>query len=328
MTAGGTERSVIDRAAARLAVLGSRVRRNEPLGERTTYGVGGRAAFLVEAQTVADLQVVAETIRHTGLDVFVLGRGSNVLVNDHGYDGICVTLDGFGSIVIHDGSDTDVVRVEAGGATLLPVLARATARRAFTGLEWAVGVPGTVGGGVRMNAGGHGSDMAATLTSVVLFSFATGTERRATPTELGLRFRGSDLTDTDVVVSATFALQRGDRAASEAELGDIVRWRREHQPGGQNAGSVFVNPIPGVLSAGQVIDECGLRGHRLGSAEVSPKHANFIQADPDGRSADVVALMRLVRATVLEQRGIALRSENRLLGFDVDHVGDPIGATP
>jgi UDP-N-acetylmuramate dehydrogenase len=302
-------RSRADHVAARLAVLSDRVRRNAPIGERTTYGVGGAAAFLVDAHSVTDLQVVAETARSTGIDVFVLGRGSNVLVNDDGYDGICITLDGFDTITFHEPHS-----VEAGGATLLPVLARSTARRSLTGLEWAVGVPGTVGGGVRMNAGGHGSDVAATLTSVRLFSLATGTERTATPAELGLRFRGSDLTDDDVVVTATFGLQPGDRETSE------------HQPGGQNAGSVFVNPIPGVLSAGQVIDECGLRGYRLGTAEVSPKHANFIQADPDGRSADVVALMQLVRSTVLEQRGIALRSENRLLGFDVDHLGDSVGA--
>jgi UDP-N-acetylmuramate dehydrogenase len=316
-----TTRTVLDRAAARLAILGERVRRNEPIGERTTYGVGGRAALFVEAATAADLAVVAETVRHTGLDVFVLGRGSNVLVSDDGFHGVCVGLDGFDTIDIDE--DNHVV---AGGSVLLPVLARTTVRRSLTGLEWAVGVPGTVGGGVRMNAGGHGSDMAATLVSVRLFSLATGTERTVSPDHLGLRFRGSDLTDTDVVVAATFALQPGDRAAGEAELGEIVRWRREHQPGGQNAGSVFVNPIPGVLSAGQVIDECGLRGHRLGTAEVSAKHANFIQADPNGRSADVVALMQLIQSTVLAQRGIALRSENRLLGFDVDHIGESVSS--
>jgi UDP-N-acetylmuramate dehydrogenase len=118
------------------------------------------------------------------------------------------------------------------------------------------------------------------------------------------------------VISARFELTHGDREESEATLAEIVRWRREHQPGGQNAGSVFVNPIPGELSAGELIDSLDLRGLRIGSAEVSPKHANFIQADEGGRADDVRALMAAVRARVLEARGIALRSEIRQIGFD------------
>ena len=121
--------------------------------------------------------------------------------------------------------------------------------------------------------------------------------------------------------AARFALAPGDRVASEAELAEIVRWRREHQPGGQNAGSVFVNPVPGQLSAGEVIDGLGLRGLRIGTAEVSPKHANFIQADEGGSADDVRAVMAAVRARVLEERGIALRSEIRQIGFDAHDDG-------
>jgi len=117
-----------------------------------------------------------------------------------------------------------------------------------------------------------------------------------------------------VVVSATFALAAGDPARSEAELAEIVRWRREHQPGGQNCGSVFVNPLP--RSAGELIDSLGLRGRRVGTAMVSPKHANFIQADVGGRADDVFELMREVRAEVLARCGVALRSEVRLVGFE------------
>jgi UDP-N-acetylmuramate dehydrogenase len=116
-------------------------------------------------------------------------------------------------------------------------------------------------------------------------------------------------------VAASFDVTRGDRDEAERELSEIVRWRREHQPGGQNAGSVFVNPIPGQLAAGQLIDELGMRGLRIGSAEVSTKHANFIQADPDGLAADVFALIEYVRAAVLESSGVLLRSEIRLVGF-------------
>jgi UDP-N-acetylmuramate dehydrogenase len=206
--------------------------------------------------------------------------------------------------------------VTAGGGVSLPVLARQTVAAGLTGLEWAVGVPGSVGGGVRMNAGGHGSDIASSLAGVRVFDLRSGEDCGVPAHALGLRFRGSDLDDHHLVVSARFELAHGDREESEATLAEIVRWRREHQPGGQNAGSVFVNPIPGELSAGELIDSLDLRGLRIGSAEVSPKHANFIQADEGGRADDVRALMAAVRARVLEERGIALRSEIRQIGFD------------
>jgi UDP-N-acetylmuramate dehydrogenase len=136
------------------------------------------------------------------------------------------------------------------------------------------------------------------------------------PAALALRFRGSAVTDHEVVTSARLQLGPGDRARSEAEIAEIVRWRREHQPGGQNCGSVFVNPVPFQLSAGEVIDGLGLRGHRIGTAQVSDKHANFVQADEGGSAADVRAVIEAVRATVLAERGFDLRSEVRLVGFE------------
>ena len=136
--------------------------------------------------------------------------------------------------------------------------------------------------------------------------------------QLGLRFRGSALGDLDVVVRARFRLAPGDREVSEREIADIVRWRRDRQPGGQNAGSVFVNPIPGQLAAAELVDGLGLRGLRIGTAHVSPKHANFIQADDGGRAADVRAVIEHVRARVAEACGVRLRSEVRLVGFTGD----------
>jgi UDP-N-acetylmuramate dehydrogenase len=241
----------------------------------------------------------------------VIGRGSNLLVADSGFDGIAVTFgDAFAEIEIRG---TDVI---AGGFTLLPVLARRTVAAGLTGLEWAVGVPGSVGGGVRMNAGGHGSDVAASLIDVELFDLESGATATVPAASLGLRFRGSDLRDDQLVLSACFALAPGGTERGEAELAEVVRWRREHQPGGQNAGSVFVNPIPGELAAGQVIDELGLRGTRIGSAFVSDKHANFIQSVEGGTAADVRAVIEFVRERVWQERGIRLRSEIRMIGFD------------
>jgi UDP-N-acetylmuramate dehydrogenase len=298
--------SVADEAAK---FLGPRVQRDVPLGPRTTYRVGGAAALFVEVDGWDTLRLVGEVVRATGIEALVVGRGSNLLVADAGFPGLALALGEWADQIEVAGTT-----VTAGAAVLLPVLARRTAGAGLTGLEWAVGVPGSVGGGVRMNAGGHGSDMAASLGEVHLFDLASGDDGVVSAADLGLAFRSSNLRESQVVVSATFELTPGDVATSENDLAEIVRWRREHQPGGQNCGSVFVNPLP--RSAGELVDSLGLRGLRHGSAMVSPKHANFIQADIGGRADDVFELMRLVRTQVLERCGVALRSEVRLVGFD------------
>jgi len=205
-------------------------------------------------------------------------------------------------------------RTRAGGAVSLPVLARRTAAAGLTGLEWAVGVPGSVGGGVRMNAGGHGSDVSETLVRCRLVDLATGADKDIAKDDLALGYRSSAVSSHDVVLHATFGLAHGDRAASEAQIADIVRWRRENQPGGANAGSVFTNPPSD--SAGRLVDAAGLKGHRVGSAHVSPKHANFFQADQGGSADDVLALVREVQQLVKERIGVTLEPELRLVGFD------------
>ena len=180
-----------------------------------------------------------------------------------------------------------------------------------------VGVPGSVGGAVRMNAGGHGSDMAACVTDVTLLDLDADepAPRHVPVADLGLRFRGSDLLDHHVVLAARLRVAAGDRSAAEATIAEIVRWRREHQPGGQNCGSVFVNPVPGEVTAGGLVDGLGLRGHRIGTAWVSEKHANFVQASEGGTAADVRAVIEDVRQRVADATGFVLRSEVRLVGF-------------
>ena len=166
-----------------------------------------------------------------------------------------------------------------------------------------------------MNAGGHGSDIAAALVEASIFDLHRDSSAVVTGDRLGLRFRGSDIADHQIVTQARLRLSSGERAAGEAEIDQIVRWRREHQPGGQNAGSVFVNPVPGELAAAQLIDGLGLRGFRIGGACVSEKHANFVQAEHGATAADVRAVMEHVRTLVFEQTGFLLRSEVRLVGF-------------
>ncbi len=307
----------IDEVADRLGPL---ARRDAPLGQRTTYRVGGPAALLAACADTADLEAVSSAVAATGVPTLVLGRGSNLLVADRGFPGLVVSLAGEFEAVDLTSSRPAVV---AGGAVALPALARQCASAGLTGFEWAVGVPGSVGGAVRMNAGGHGSDMAATLVDVEVVDLAAGGVRTVPRDELDLGYRTSAVGPGQVIARARLQLAEGDAAAARAEIDAIVRWRREHQPGGQNAGSVFTNP-PGD-SAGRLVDLAVGRGLRMGTARISEKHANFIQADEDGSAADVIALIRVVRRLVHEHGGVTLQPELRLVGFDDDELAGVVG---
>jgi UDP-N-acetylmuramate dehydrogenase len=304
--------------------LGHRATVDAPLGPLTTYGVGGPAAVLVEVEGPADLDEVRAALRDSDLPLFVMGRGSNLLVADAGFDGVVIHLGaGFAGLELpapgggDEGGTPGVVR--AGAALALPVLARRVADAGWSGLAWAVGVPGSVGGAVRMNAGGHGSDMAACLERyswVDLRSTDGGTDDVA---HLDYAYRSSSVLASHVVLGAELRVVSGSVAAEQEAVREIVRWRRAHQPGGSNAGSVFTNPEGDA--AGRLIEEAGLKGFRLGSAQVSEKHANFIQAEKDGRADDVRALMEHVRAVVADRCGVALHAEVRLLGFGDGKTG-------
>jgi UDP-N-acetylmuramate dehydrogenase len=315
-------------------VLGERASLLKPLGPLTTYGVGGPAALYVEVETPADLETVRAALRDAtsasgtpeDTPVFVIGRGSNLLVADAGYEGIVLHLgNGFAGLVLPEpGHDTPEDVVHAGAALALPVLARRVADAGWSGLSWAVGVPGSVGGAVRMNAGGHGSDMASCLvryTWVDLFSDAGGTD---TVERLAYGYRSSSVTPAQVVTGADLKVTPGAVEEEQEAVSAIVRWRREHQPGGSNAGSVFTNPEGD--SAGRLIEAAGLKGFRIGTAHVSEKHANFIQADKGGRADDVHALMEHVRGEVAGRCGVVLRTEVRLLGFGDGKTGAMAGA--
>ncbi|MGA0874087.1 MAG: UDP-N-acetylmuramate dehydrogenase [Ilumatobacteraceae bacterium] len=296
------------------ALLGDRVTKDEPIGPYTTYRVGGAASLFMRAMNVDDLHAASRALAKVKIPVLMLGRGSNMLISNSGFRGLAIALGPFAEQIAMPSPDQDPI-VVVGAMTSLPVVARQSVAAGLRGFEWAVGVPGSIGGAVRMNAGGHGSDMIASLLSVRLFHIERGIEANVSAANLGLRFRGSDLNDQHIVLSATLRLARGDKAEGESRLAEIVKWRRENQPGGQNAGSVFVNPVSGASSAGALIDGLGLRGYRIGTAEISEKHANFIQADEDGNADDVVELMTFVRQRVAEAHGIELRSEIRLVGF-------------
>lgn len=307
--------------------LGDRAVRDAPLGALTTYRVGGTASVAVTLGrdvdpdgVDADLEAVTDALEDLAVPVLVLGKGSNLLVADDGFRGLAVSLgDGFAQVQVEG------TTVRAGGAAALPVVARRTAAAGLTGFEWAVGVPGSIGGAVRMNAGGHGADMARNLLRVRLHELRSGEDGVVSADSLNLGYRTSSVGADTVVVWAELALEGGDADVSTERISEIVAWRRANQPGGPNAGSVFTNP-PGD-SAGRLIDEAGAKGLRWGTAEVSAKHANFIQADQGGSADDVLALMVEVRRRVDERFGVALHAETRLAGFP-GTLGGPEGPLP
>lgn len=294
--------------------VGDKIAVDVPMGALTTYRVGGRAAAMVVVDDHETLSAVAAAVAGTGIPVITLGRGSNMLVADRGFDGLVVHMAGdYAAINVVD--ETIVI---AGAAAKLPVVARTTVGYGLTGFEWAVGVPGSIGGAVRMNAGGHGADMRDALLDADIVDFAAG-ERRIVPAEeLQLSYRHSALRTDELVVGCRLSLSPGDERKGKAEMAEIVQWRRDNQPGGQNAGSVFTNPDGD--SAGRLIDTAGGKGLRVGSAEVSEKHANFIQADEGGSAADVLQVMIEVRTLVEYAHGVVLQPETHLVGFTDDEV--------
>ena len=294
--------------------VGDKIAVDVPMGALTTYRVGGRAAAMVVVDDHETLSAVAAAVAGTGIPVMTLGRGSNMLVADRGFDGLVVHMAGdYAAINVVD--ETIVI---AGAAAKLPVVARTTVGYGLTGFEWAVGVPGSIGGAVRMNAGGHGADMKDALLDADVVDFAAGERRIVSAEELQLSYRHSALRTDELVVGCRLSLSPGDERKGKAEMAEIVQWRRDNQPGGQNAGSVFTNPDGD--SAGRLIDTAGGKGLRVGTAEVSEKHANFIQADEGGTAADVLQVMNKVRTLVEHAHGVELQPETHLVGFTDDEV--------
>jgi UDP-N-acetylmuramate dehydrogenase len=275
--------------------------------------LGGPVAVLVRVDDDDALARVSEVVCDRRPPLLVIGRGSNLLVADTGFAGLGVVLGGeFETVAIA----SDGRRVRAGGAVPLPVLARRSAAAGVTGLEFFVGIPGSVGGAVRMNAGGHGRETRDVLTTAAvrdLLHPGAGVAVRAA-TDLALGYRTSAIGPDDVVIHAEFVTERDDPGACDERIDEVVRWRREHQPGGSNGGSVFRNPPDDA--AGRLIDVSGCKGLRVGGAVVSEKHANFFQAEPGATADDVHRLVVAVRERVAVATGVTLEPELVMVGFD------------
>jgi UDP-N-acetylmuramate dehydrogenase len=280
----------------------TRIEEGASLARLTTIGVGGPARALARPQTVAELVEAMRFARDEGLDVLPVGLGSNLLASDDGVDALVLRLEGDLAAVEVDG---ELLRA-GGGATNAVCLHRAR-DAGLGGLEFACAIPGTAGGGVFMNAGAYGRDWVDVLVRA-LVATADG-ESWLAPDELGLSYRHSSLAQDQVVARVEYRLEPRPPAEIKATVAELVARRKDTQPTNKRTfGSVFKNP-DGDLGAGRMLEHCGLKGHRIGGAVISPKHANFIENADAATSGDCVALMVEARRRAHEQYGVVLERE-------------------
>jgi UDP-N-acetylenolpyruvoylglucosamine reductase len=287
------------------------VQRNFPLARLTTVRTGGAADWFARPATEESLVAVLRWADSEDLPIGVIGSGSNLLVADAGFHGLVIKLDGELAEIERDGN-----RVICGGGFRFPSAAAKTAGWGLSGLEFGVNIPGTAGGAVRMNANAYGGQLARVLEWVDICT-AAGTDRRGAG-QLGFEYRRSSLRPEEVVARASFHLQPGDPDEIKATLGGMRDRRREAQPSGiKTFGSTFKNPEDERAqgrSAGQLLEAAGCQGLRHGGVRFSQKHANFVENDQDGTTADVLELMAEGRRRVRERFGVVLEPEVQILG--------------
>ncbi len=286
----------------------SRLRLAEPLSKHTHFGIGGEADAYFEVSTLAELVALARFHRQWRIPVAVIGRGSNLLVSDAGFNGIGIRLIGALAQLTVDGNTVSV-----GAGVSLPRLSKAMSRRGLSGVEFALGIPGSVGGALIMNAGAWGSSFGDIVTNVTVMH-DTGELTELSHAQARFEYRHSGLTEYFCVTGATLALEPGDAETITERMQAFYKQKVATQPfAEENAGCMFKNP-PGD-SAGRLIDACGLKGHRIGGAEVSTVHGNFILNSDNATAADVLNLVAHIQQQVKEKTGVSLQTEVKRLGF-------------
>lgn len=288
---------------------------DEPMAKHTTFRIGGPAECYVIPDDVTQIRQTLALARAEGIPCHVIGNGSNLLVSDDGVSGIVIRMEENVWENAGGSGELDYIRVSAG--TLFSSFAKAMCRDGYAGMEFATGIPGSVGGAVVMNAGAYGGEIKDVLLSADVLT-PDGEVLTVPAEELNLSYRHSNVSEKDyTVLSAVFALRKSeDPEAVAAKVAELSEKRKEKQPlEYPSAGSTFKRPQGEGLFAGKLIDDCGLRGYRVGGAQVSEKHCGFVINRGNATAEDVMQLISAVQRTVLEKFGILLEPEVRFLGF-------------
>jgi UDP-N-acetylmuramate dehydrogenase len=287
--------------------LKSDVYLNESMARHTTFKVGGPAAIFVIANSLEELRTLILLAKKNQTPFLIVGRGSNLLVSDKGFEGIVIRLGTYFSKIIIDGS-----HVQAGASVTLPALVQATCKEGLKSLVFAVGIPGTLGGALALNAGAFGECVGNFVKSVTVYSFDA--ELKAFDrSQINFDYRSSSLKNKGIILEATLRLEKGDITRIKVQMERYFKARKDSQPlNFANAGSVFKNP-PKLL-AGKIVEEVGCKGWREGNAKVSEKHANFIVNLGNAQAADIYELIQKVRNKVFEEKGILLEPEISFVG--------------
>ncbi len=296
---------------------------NEPLAPHTWFNLGGPARWIARPVCVEQLVQVAARSREQGIPVYRLGQGANLLVSDEGVDGMVVQLNAkcFRAVDWNDADGSDTVLVRAGGGTDMSRLSRDAVNRGLAGVECMAGIPGSLGGIIRMNAGGKFGQISDSVRDVTVVE-SSGQLRTLSREEVGFSYRHTSL-NGHIVCGATLQLRRDDPARLRHRFLDIWQYKKKSQPlADHSAGCVFKNP-PGH-SAGALIDRAGLKNRSLGGAYVSPAHGNFIVAREGASARDVISLIGLVRRGVAERFGVELELEIEIWGRAHSRVAEPL----
>ncbi len=302
------EMTAVNRLIRMGTELGCAVLENEPMARRTTFRIGGPARLLMEVHTSEALAKLYGTCKSEGIPCFVLGNGSNLLVDDEGYDGVVLHLGAGFANITREGDD-----VIAGAGAKLTTLANFARNNGLAGLEFSFGIPGSVGGAAYMNAGAYGGEMKDVLVSCEVVT-AQGEVKTLTAAEMDLSYRHSALMKNEsIVTSIRVHLQPDDKEAITARMNDYMGRRKDKQPlEYPSAGSTFKRPVG--YFAGALIQQCGLKGYSVGGAQVSEKHAGFVINKGNATAKDVRDLIAHVQKTVKEETGVTLECEVLRLG--------------
>jgi len=286
------------------------VRANEPLARRTTLRVGGPADLYIEPADEADLSGTLAFATAQSLPIFILGRGSNLLVRDGGIRGmvICFAQPHFTRITVHGES------LECGAGAKLKEVANEAKRNCIAGFEFLEGIPGSVGGALRMNAGAFGGEMFGVVESLRFMDY-TGHAATVPATQMEAGYRSCPFFKTHISIGAVLRGLRAERAVIEQRMNECSQKRWASQPKAPSAGCAFKNPES--IGAGRLVDELGLKGTQVGGARVSREHGNFIVTEAGAKAQDVLDLMELIKQRALAERGISLQTEIQIIGEDV-----------